>query len=453
MSTTETPSERRDPSLGARYLAHLLRRWWLPAAQGVGAMFVFVIVVAATGTTTYHFTGHFVLHPDPKSDTSDVANKVSVLEQNGPLVETVLKVLGSGQILQDAADDAHVHGTSGYRNAATVSPGSSYFDAVVSGRNRQTTDLLGRHVEKVASAYVASSYPGFRLDVLGSDQSSHDAFPPGPSALLLVLLLGAVAGAAELLVPFALEQLRADGVLRPARVAALEEEPRREVEPAPGTSAPRSDGPESLVVAIEVPDNCGPRERATETNGAQEKAASDAAVTRTGASEAGARHKGSQELRAQEEPAEPPAPVPADPAHVGGSNGEVPAEDRPLRAANVSKPRRPAELRVKSDGTTPVQDAKRSISPSPTRPAKPASVAAPSSGATEIGLRMPRRAGTDATQVGDPPPPRKPRRAGTDATQVGDPPPPRKPRRAGTDATQVGDPPPPRKRRRWAPET
>ena len=66
-------------------------------------MVVLVVVLSVTGRTSYEFTGHFVLHPDPTSNTGDVANSISVLSQDGPLVQTVLKVLGNDEILRRGA--------------------------------------------------------------------------------------------------------------------------------------------------------------------------------------------------------------------------------------------------------------------------------------------------------------------------------------------------------------
>jgi hypothetical protein len=49
---------------------------------------------------------------------------------------------------------------------------------------------------------VANSFHAFKFDVLGSDETKNDPFPPGPSLLLLVLLLGAVAAVGELFVTY-----------------------------------------------------------------------------------------------------------------------------------------------------------------------------------------------------------------------------------------------------------
>jgi hypothetical protein len=205
MTGSET---RRDPAAGVAFVALLYRRWKFVVAQAVAAVIVLLVVLSSTGKTTYDFTAHFVLHPDPNSTKGDVANGISVLAQDGPLVQTVLKVLGSGEILNRAGQAAGIKDMSQYSISATVSPGSSFFDAGVTGDNLRETEALGKNLERVASSYVEGDYHGFRLDVLGSDEAKHKPFPPSPTTALLVFLLGAVAAAGELFVVFGLGRLR-----------------------------------------------------------------------------------------------------------------------------------------------------------------------------------------------------------------------------------------------------
>lgn len=189
------------------FLAHVRRRWWFVAAEAVVAAVVVTLVVAVTGTTSYTSTSHFVLHPDPSAPVGDVTNSIDVLQQDGPLVQTVLKVLTSPEMFRRGATAAGVRG-SGYRLDATVSPGSNFFDLVVSGPDEAKVSELGVALQRVASDYVESSYHGFRFDMLGRDTGTKKSFPPGPDVLLLALVLGAAAAIAELFVEFAAAQAR-----------------------------------------------------------------------------------------------------------------------------------------------------------------------------------------------------------------------------------------------------
>jgi capsular polysaccharide biosynthesis protein len=239
VNSTQPPTARPAPGpgvpAGAAFIAFLLRRWRFVAAQALAAVVVLVIAVFLTGRTTYDVTAHFILHPDPRSNTSDVANGISQLRQDGPLVQTVVRVLGNDEILKAAAATARVHDTSKYSVAATVSPGSSFFDVVVSGPDRRAAEALGTGLETVASAYVEHSYRGFKFDVLGSDETKHDSFPPSPSLVVLVLLLGAVAAAGELFVVFGLARVRSMVETAPVETAPVETAP---VETAPVETAP-----------------------------------------------------------------------------------------------------------------------------------------------------------------------------------------------------------------------
>jgi hypothetical protein len=225
---------------GAAFVAHLYRRWWFIAAQAVVAVVVLVVVLALTGRTTYDFTAQFVLHPDPNSTTADVANRLDVLRQDGALVQTVLKVLGNNETLLHAGTAAGIRDTSQYSISATVSPGSSFFDVGVSGPSRRVTDALGKSVETVASRYVETRYHGFKFEVLGSEQAKHEPFPPSPTLVLLVFLLGAVVAAAELFVTFGFARLR-------SMVARVVDE-----------SADRESTPEQILPAVDDPVGADP---------------------------------------------------------------------------------------------------------------------------------------------------------------------------------------------------
>lgn len=230
--TTTGPVPKQGVTAGAAFVAHLYYRWRFIAAQAVVAVLVLVVALAVTGGTTYEFTAQFVLHPDPNSTPTDVANRLDVLRQDGALVQTVLKVLGNRETLHRAGRAAHVGSTSDYSISATVSPGSSFFDVRVSGPSRRATDALGKSLERVASGYVETSYHGYQFDVLGSERAKHEPFPPSTTLVVLVFLLGAVVAAAELLVMFGFARLRS----MVARV--VDDELGADLEPPPEQMAP-----------------------------------------------------------------------------------------------------------------------------------------------------------------------------------------------------------------------
>lgn len=235
-TTTGPYATTPELTTGSAFAVYVYRRWWFIAAQAVAAVVALVLVLALTSRTTYDYTAHFVLHPAASSNLGDVANGVSVLRQDDPLVQTVLKVLATNEIRRRAGAAAGID-PSKYSVTATVSPGSSFFDATVSGRDAPETRALGRSLETVASSYVNEGYRGFELDVLGSDTASHTSFPPSPSLLVLVLLFGAALAAGELFGAFSLAHLReiagrvAEGAADTAPPVEPLAKPKRNVKP------------------------------------------------------------------------------------------------------------------------------------------------------------------------------------------------------------------------------
>ena len=95
-AATETPVP--ELTTGSAFALYLYRRWWFIAAQAAAAVVALVVVLGLTSHTTYDYTAHFVLHPDASSNLGDVANAASVLRQDDPLVQTVLKVIPNNEI-------------------------------------------------------------------------------------------------------------------------------------------------------------------------------------------------------------------------------------------------------------------------------------------------------------------------------------------------------------------
>jgi hypothetical protein len=188
--------------MNREFAAYVRRRWWVLGAEALVALAVVLLVSAARDETTYAHTSHFVLHPDSRSSVADVNNAVGVSEQDGPLVQTVRRVVSSEELLRRAADAAGVHDLSQLHSSASVTPGTAYFDAVVRAPSPAVAASVGRAFDRVVPQYVERSYRGFAFDALGSDESTHSTFPPGIEVVVLALVLGAAAALAELFVVF-----------------------------------------------------------------------------------------------------------------------------------------------------------------------------------------------------------------------------------------------------------
>jgi hypothetical protein len=188
-------------------LAYVRRHWWFVLVQGLVVVVVVTMVLAARDDTSHERTVHFVLHPASESSVGDVTEGIDVSRQDGPLVQTILKVLGSSDLLERAAREVRAGDVAEYDVVATVAPGSNYFDVTVTGPADRTVDRLGDGMETVAPAYVESSYNGFQFDVLGRDDGSRSSFPPGADVLFLAFALGAIAAAAELAVLYVVRSI------------------------------------------------------------------------------------------------------------------------------------------------------------------------------------------------------------------------------------------------------
>jgi hypothetical protein len=248
---TQHSETRRAELSAAGFASEVQRTWWFIAAQALAALVVVVIVAAVTSTSSSTYTARFVLHPGKDTPVGDVANLENELQPDGPVVQTVLKVLSSSEILHRAAIQAGVP-AGGYTLDATVSPGSNYFVATIEGPHGSVAAKLGQAYESVASAYVETSYRGYTFDQLGNDSSHHNTFPPGADVLLLALVLGAALAVGELFLVYAARELRAgagagDGA---SDRAAPELEPDAEPEPEDATGA--GGQPEVVIDLVEA---------------------------------------------------------------------------------------------------------------------------------------------------------------------------------------------------------
>src|SRR5262249_41013513 len=139
--------EKRDTMTTDAFVAHLRRRWWVVALQALLAALVVIAVSAVTTKTSSSYTAEFLMHPAPGTPTGDVANLAQELDASGPVVQTVLRVLSTPGMVTRAAQQANIGNTGGYSLSASVSPGTTVFDATITGPDAGTVQRLGDALE------------------------------------------------------------------------------------------------------------------------------------------------------------------------------------------------------------------------------------------------------------------------------------------------------------------
>lgn len=195
----------------ATFLMRLSRRWWVVVAVAAFAVAGAALSLASR-TDEHDATLHFVLRPDASVPNSELPNALDVLKSDGALVQTVRGVIGSQEMLRQAAADSHVALTSQYTVASTVRPGSALLDSTLSGPDAATVDRLAQGLSRAAPDYVAANYPAYDLDRLGTEVNER-AGGVGPAQLLiLAALLGAALG-----VGLVAAEARLEPSLRPLR--------------------------------------------------------------------------------------------------------------------------------------------------------------------------------------------------------------------------------------------
>ena len=176
------------------FSAHAKRRAWFVALQATLALCGVVIALAVHDATTYSRTSHFVLHPNSSVPPAQVPQAIDVL--NGSLVQTVLRVLNSNELLERSGSATRSTNSSGVSVQATVQPGSAYFDATARGGDESQVAAVSRAYSAAASRYVGRTYAGYDLELLGTSAASKHSFPPSPAAALFTVMLGALLGLA-----------------------------------------------------------------------------------------------------------------------------------------------------------------------------------------------------------------------------------------------------------------
>jgi hypothetical protein len=193
----------------AELLPRLARRWWVVAA--VIALAVLGAALSLRGRTDQQrSTIHFVLRPDASVPNRDLPGALDVLKSDGPLVQTVLGVLGSQEMLRRAAADSGVHLSPDYRIESTARPGSALIDSTLAGPEGAVVDRLVTGFTQAASDYVAANYSAYALDRLGVDPGGNRTGPSAAQLVLVALVLGTTLG-----VGLVIAELRLEPRLRP----------------------------------------------------------------------------------------------------------------------------------------------------------------------------------------------------------------------------------------------
>jgi hypothetical protein len=193
----------------AELLLRLARRWWVVAA--VTALAVLGAALSLGGRTDQQrSTIHFVLRPDASVPDRDLPGALDVLKSDGPLVQTVIGVLGSQEMLRRAAADARVHLSPDYRIESTARPGSALIDSTLAGPEGAVVDRLATGFTQAASDYVAANYSAYALDRLGVDPGGNRTGLSAAQLVLVALLLGTTLG-----VGVVIAELRLEPRLRP----------------------------------------------------------------------------------------------------------------------------------------------------------------------------------------------------------------------------------------------
>ncbi len=173
--------------------SRLAQRWWLVAAAAL--LTLLGAVTAAAESDRHERTVSFVMRPDASVVNDELPGVLEALGSDGPLVQTVVDVLNTDELLARAADGAGVSLDSGYTVETTGRPGSAVIDSTLSGPDEGQVERLAAGFSLVASEYVAASYPAYVLERLSTDTGGGTS-PSGPQVAILALLVGLGLGVA-----------------------------------------------------------------------------------------------------------------------------------------------------------------------------------------------------------------------------------------------------------------
>jgi hypothetical protein len=185
-------------------LPRLASRWWVVAAV-TGVAVLGAALALGTRTDQHRSTIHFVLRPNGSVANRDLPGALEELKSDGPLVQTVIGVLGSHEMLRRAAADSGVHLSSEYTVESTARPGSALIDSKLAGPEGVVVDRLASGFNEAASDYVAANYSAYALDRLGADAGGNRTGLSATQLVLVTLLLGVALGVGLVIVELRLE--------------------------------------------------------------------------------------------------------------------------------------------------------------------------------------------------------------------------------------------------------
>ena len=174
---------------------HVVRRWWVVAA--LAAVAVLGAALALAGQADEHErTVHFVLRPDTSVSNDDLPGALDALESDGPLVQSVIGVVGGDEMLRRAATDAGVPYRADFEIESTGRPGSALIDSTLTASSEEVLDTLAAAYARAASNYVGSSYSAYVLARLSIESGGNGTGPSTLQILIIAALAGALLGAA-----------------------------------------------------------------------------------------------------------------------------------------------------------------------------------------------------------------------------------------------------------------
>jgi hypothetical protein len=192
----------------AELLPRLASRWWVVAAV-TGLAVLGAALSLGNRTDQHRSTIHFVLRPNGSVANRDLPAALEELKSDGPLVQTVIGVLGSHEMLGRAAADSGVHLSPEYTVDSTARPGSALIDSKLAGPEAVVVDRLATGFGEAASDYVAANYPAYALDRLGADAGGDGTGLSAAQLMLVAVVLGTTLGVGLVIAEMRLEpQLR-----------------------------------------------------------------------------------------------------------------------------------------------------------------------------------------------------------------------------------------------------
>lgn len=177
------------------FRGHVVRRWWVVGALAALAFLGAALALVAQDDERER-TVHFVLRPDASVSNDDLPGALDALESDGPLVQSVIGVLGGDEMLRRAAADAGVPDRGDFEIETAGRPGSALIDSTLTASSDDVLDPLAAAYARAASDYVGSSYSAYVLARLSIDSGGGGAGPSAAQILILAALAGALLGVA-----------------------------------------------------------------------------------------------------------------------------------------------------------------------------------------------------------------------------------------------------------------